>query len=108
MAGVVVRFNVAVAGVPAVTDKALEEAGVSVKSVTLIVEFPDVPPPAVVVGFFGFVAETVTLPGVVRSVCGTVIVSDVPVAFGVPPLSTKLPKLTVVEEFSPVPVIVIC
>jgi len=71
----------------------------------------DCPPPTFVVGFFGFVAKTVTVPlagAVARSACGTVIVSEVPAAFAFPPVSTTPLKLTVVEALNPVPLSVIC
>ncbi len=57
IAGVVVTFNVKVAGVPAVTDRVPEVPGVTVKSVTLNDAFPEVPPPGA-----GLVTVTLKVP----------------------------------------------
>lgn len=66
------------------------------------------PPPALEIGFFGFVTLMLTLPAVVRSLAGRVIVNEVPAALAVPVNGPLLPMVTCVELLNPVPVSVIC
>jgi hypothetical protein len=57
LAGVVVKFNVTVAGAPAVTVTLPEVAWVKIKSVTLNAKFPEVPPPGA-----GLMTDTLKVP----------------------------------------------
>jgi hypothetical protein len=105
-AGFVVRSSFTIAGVPPMICTVPGESWATEKSTIVTVWLPDVPPPVLVLGFFGFVTVTFTFPGVVNCAAGMVIVREDPSADAVPPENGVAPKFKIVELFSPVPTIV--